>query len=200
MNSTPRVIFIRLAVPVALLAFLGAGCAAPAPVASDVRIIDVQQDDSHLKVAAVRGQAHVTIAINKPRTADKLLRSGQPSAEPYEPGVVAHNRRDFPFLSTAVTPEMTQMAETAVSNTQQEQLEDLRLVVDATKVLQERSDIDRRYREDLRSLYYMATSSLEGANDMIDGKITPEPTPDICAADPSILAPGEYERLCPPKQ
>jgi hypothetical protein len=203
MKTTLHFTSHRLAALSALLVFLGAGCAAPAPVDTGVRIIDVQQTGTTLKAAVVRGAAHVTIAINRPATMGKLLRGNQPAGEKYEPGVVARNRRGFPFLASSMTPEMVDeanaTASTSESSIQGEQLEDLRLVKDATRELQDRPDIDGRYRDDLRSLYFMADSALKGANDMLEGKITPEPTPDICDADPSILAPGEYERLCPSK-
>jgi hypothetical protein len=189
-----------------VLVFLGAGCAAPTPPVSDVKIESLQRSDVGFTAVATRGDARITIIVSRPMSVTRYL--GRPTAADLSvPSFTAVlNRSGFPFLSSGDTQKLMDSPEAKAalegpseSNLQAHQLADLKLAEDAAQVLRDRPEIDSRYQGELESVYNMAVSSYKSANMMLDGSTVPEPTPDICDIDPALLVPGEYERLCPSK-
>lgn len=178
-NATTRLIMGFLT-----CVLLGTGCTAPMAVNTEPRLTHLEQTESSFVATVEHNASRITILVERsgPR-AEGFTRDPEIDS-PFESDISIRNRYDYPFLRTfsgdvpAVLEDSNEANAAPSHISQDEQLEDLRLVIDATTILENHADIGERFRWELREVRNMAAGSLERALDASDGHIIPRSTPD----------------------
>lgn len=181
----------RLMAGAMFLLLLGVGCSAPSSPAETEEqerdtpeLVSLEQTESSFTAVVERGDAHVTIDVQRkgPRV-EGFIRDPEIDS-PFESDATIRNRHGWPFVRSyggdvPVNAAENQSLEPPREANQEEQMADLQLAIDAALMLRNNPDIGERFRWELGEVLSMARSALDGANDILDGKIIPQPTPDL---------------------
>jgi hypothetical protein len=178
-----------------LFGVITAGCGAESPAdGTEQGIVITRQTETDLRIAAANGESRITVTVHRTglRETEFILDPG--SVSPYEYDLIVRNRHGFPFVTSGnygmpTDPDAGGLSlEPTVMLDQREQIGDLQLAIETVMTLQGQPGVSGRFHWELRSLFHLVNSTLNGANDMVDGRIVPEPTPE--AIPPELLAPA----------
>ncbi|MEY4722657.1 MAG: hypothetical protein RLZZ324_170 [Candidatus Parcubacteria bacterium] len=150
---------------------------------SDDTPVLIKQTEMDFRALTTDGDAEATVVVHRSgyRPAEEIL---DPNIDtPYDSDMIVLNRQGQPFLSIGdfgqpLNPETgNRYADWERADNQVAQVEDLQLALRTLTTLRERPGVGVTYKWELRSLYYLATKTLAGINDISDGTIVPEETP-----------------------
>lgn len=137
--------------------------------AAPLEIRVTEQTDMDLRVEASRGDAFTSFVVHRNGVRDSDFVRDPDIDSPYDSDLIVRNRHDFPFITSGnhgvpTDPETgVPDMEPRMSFDQDAQIADLELTVEAAVELCEHDGVGDEFRWELRSLYYLAVASLEGA-------------------------------------
>ncbi len=157
------------------------GCSSGPVLRSDdgavVAIQSLRYSDTGFTAIVTHGAAKVTIDLERADRHDMDLLQHPEEVDPFVSNFRVYNRSDYPFIvigdgMLAVNPTTGQvdMPQPGEVN-QQNQLDDLRLVLDAIAILGQQQTVSTRFQGDLKKLGYATNAALDNANAVLDGRI-----------------------------
>ena len=157
------------------------GCASETVASTSESSVSVQGlrvTDNGFTVVVIRGDAKITIDLERADRQDMDLIANPEGVEPFVTNFKVYNRSDYPFIIVgdgmlATNPQTGQVDIVQPGRvSQSNQLEDLHLVLMTIDLLGQHPHVGVKFQTDLKKLGYAANAALGNADAVYDGRIT----------------------------